>query len=285
MLNNIRLHLENDEEKQLLLEQKLSDHITETYKKNINCFQRQIPSLLTYINNPILKNISVFCNKFGDINIVDYGRGRTLYGLHPTHDVQAQCERFFAHSVYVNTSNDSTDLLDEDADIPSAPYANIADIPAYDAYQASPEFPESICCLVVLGCGLGSHIEAILAKATIKNLIIYEPEPQYFQCSIHATDWRNILDVAREKGTALYFQIEKDGRNIIDDIAELQQHVEISGFYLYQHYNHPVFASIYQQLTTQPWGRLKKKRFKFCRVRYLLRLLPNLDACGEHQRQ
>jgi len=79
MLKNIRLHIEKDEEKQQVLEAQLAQHILTCQKDNINSFTRNIPSLLPLIQKPNLQNYSLFCNKFGEINVVDYGVGRTLY--------------------------------------------------------------------------------------------------------------------------------------------------------------------------------------------------------------
>ncbi|ALS99081.1 hypothetical protein [Lacimicrobium alkaliphilum] len=77
MLKNIRLHLQQDEEQQKQQEEQLAAHIARISHQNINAFQRHIPSLLTYIKQQS-QNISVFCNKYGDYNLVDYGTGRTF---------------------------------------------------------------------------------------------------------------------------------------------------------------------------------------------------------------
>ena len=70
MLKNIRLHIEKDEQKQAELDEKLAKQILDVHKTNINAFQRNIPSLLPYVQNTDLANFSIFINKYNDLHIL-----------------------------------------------------------------------------------------------------------------------------------------------------------------------------------------------------------------------
>tara|TARA_R110002167_G_scaffold31464_15_gene103260 strand:+ start:1398 stop:4919 length:3522 start_codon:yes stop_codon:yes gene_type:complete len=261
MLKNIRLHLEKDEEKQKKLEASLAQSILETHHKNINSFARNIPSLSSLIKQPQLQNYSLFCNKFGEINIVDYGVGRTLYGFHPKQEIQQQVDSFNAHGPcfslqtqkqkHHNVENQESDLLD------------LATSKGYKTYSTYPTAPLEIECLVVLGCGLGLHILELMRSKKIRSLILYEPELQYFQCSILVNRWSEIFDLAKEKGSKIFIQVEKDGRNLVSDIDELVQHENITSFYVYQHYNHPVFNSLLKELNSKSWSELQENGISF----------------------
>lgn len=261
MLKNIRLHLETDEDKQLLLEEKLALHLVDTLNENINSFQRNIPSVVPYISNVNETNLAIFCNKFGEYNIVDYGLGRTFYGLHPSDEIQSQVDNYVKNSSYVHfdshdagttpTSELATDTCRQALDVKS--------LCAYKKMEGMGHLPDHIPCLVVFGCGLGLHIQQLLENYKIKNLIVYEPEAQYFKCSNMALSWKNILETARSSGTSLFLQLEKDGRNLIDDIEELRTVESLDGFYYFQHYNHPMFNTVTEQLDSQSWHSLKKQ--------------------------
>jgi hypothetical protein len=259
MLKNIRLHLQQDEEQQKQQEEQLAAHIARTSHQNINAFQRHIPSLLAYIKQQS-QNISVFCNQYGDYNLVDYGTGRTFYGLHPQQEIQAHLQRFTAQAPYISFEPDSAQRS-EHPDI--AQINKLEKLPEYRQRQSASMLPESPELVVVFGVGLGFHIEELIEQYQISHLLIYEPEPQYFKASTMVVDWQHILQMAKGKGTALYLQIEKDGRDFVNNIHELRENVEVSGAYLYQHYNHPIFDSLYQQLTSQPWSKLVEKGLSF----------------------
>ncbi|GGD72373.1 6-hydroxymethylpterin diphosphokinase MptE-like protein [Lacimicrobium alkaliphilum] len=259
MLKNIRLHLQQDEEQQKHQEEHLAEHIARISHKNINAFQRHIPSLLAYIKQQS-QNISVFCNKYGDYNLVDYGTGRTFYGLHPQREIQTHLNSFTDHAPYISFEQASS-ALENTPDVTDI--TELTELPEYRQRLSAPPLPDSSELVVVLGIGLGFHIQELIEKYQVSHLLIYEPEPQYFKASTMLVDWQHILQLAKDKGTALYLQIEKDGRDFINNVQELREHVDISGAYLYQHYNHPVFDALYQQLTNHPWNKLVEQGLNF----------------------
>tara|TARA_R110001583_G_scaffold131271_1_gene282994 strand:+ start:4376 stop:7900 length:3525 start_codon:yes stop_codon:yes gene_type:complete len=257
MLKNIRLHVEKDEEKQALLEEKLATTILSTHHENINSFTRNIPSLLPLVQSPKLQSHSLFCNKFGEINIVDYGVGRTLYNFHPQQEISEQVKQFIKHPPYISLSKKTLEPA-------SNSQANgLTQLDAYNRNQAFAPCTDNIECLVVLGCGLGTHIYDLVKQRKIKYIIVYEPETQYFQCSVLVTKWHEIFKLAKLNNTQLFLQIGKDGRDLLSDIAELNDNIGIQGFYLYKHYNHPVFNALELELTSRPWSKLTENGISF----------------------
>lgn len=276
MLKNIRLHIENDEQRQAELDEKLANHILKIHKSNINVFQRNIPSLLPSVQSPDLANYSVFVNKYGENNIVDYGMGRTLYGFHPEAEVLEQLALVQQHCPKVVFQ--APPLTHENIHSPAASIKELAGVKHRDQQQP---LPDEIECLVVLGCGLGLHLRHLLKQHKIKNLLIYEPELQYFQCSIMITPWQEVFTLAKKHGTAIFLQIEKDGRDIIKDVNELIEHFAISSFHLYKHYNHQVFDSLYKELSERTWSQIESTGFSIkseeSHLDYLPRWTPNID--------
>ncbi|MEP1447181.1 MAG: 6-hydroxymethylpterin diphosphokinase MptE-like protein [Paraglaciecola sp.] len=282
MLKNIRLHLDKDEQKQALLDEKLATHILNTHKDNINAFQRNIPALLPNVQNPELANYSIFINKYAEINIVDYGMGRTFYGFHPEAEVLEQISRIEQHCPNIVfdapsvSHNKNSEQIDGIGDLQS-----IDDLESIKLRNQQPPLPYEIECLVVLGCGLGIHLGQLLKQHKIKNIVIYEPELQYFQCSIMATSWQEIFALAKQHNTAIFLQLEKDGRDLIQDMNELIQHCAISNFHLYKHYNHEVFNSIYTDLSQRSWREITGTGFKIeskqSYLDFVSRWTPNID--------
>lgn len=270
MLKNIRLHIEKDEQKQALLDEKLAAHILTTHNSNINAFQRNIPSLLPYVQTTELANYSVFINKYGENNIVDYGMGRTFYGFHPEEEVLEQLSRIEQHCPEVvfqskRTHHEST----------STTALSIEALESVKLRNQQQPLPYEIECLVVLGCGLGIHLSHLLKQHKIKNLLIYEPEIQYFQCSVMTTSWQDIFSLAKEHNTAIFLQLNKDGRDLIQDINELIEHSAISSFHLYKHYNHQVFDSLHKDLTERSWNEIENSGFKLKSKESYLDFLPS----------
>jgi hypothetical protein len=276
MLKNIRLHIEKDEQRQAELDEKLAKQIIETHSSNINAFQRNIPSLLGYVQNTDLANYSIFVNKYGENNIVDYGMGRTFYGFHPEEEVLEQLSRIEQHCPEVVFQRNMLHREDN-----STTSLNIETLESAKIKNQQAPMPYEIECLVVLGCGLGIHLSHLLKQHKIKNLLIYEPELQYFQCSIMTTSWQDVFSLAKVHNTAIFLQLEKDGRDLIKDVSELKQHYAVSSFHLYKHYNHQVFDSLHKDLSERSWSEIENSGFKIkskdSYLDYLPMWTPNID--------
>ena len=271
MLKNIRLHLEKDEGKQATLDDVLAKKIVETRRNNINAFQRNIPSLLPYITESKLSSLSLFNNKYGETNIVDYGLGRVLYGFHPQIEINNQVNQALQRSPCVDFIRSNTPLIQTESS--TNPF-DFTQLKSFKIEQAQSPMPQEVECLIVLGCGLGLHIRHLLEELTIKNLIIYEPEIQYFLCSTMAISWSDIFALAKEKGTALFLQLEKDGRDLISDVTELKEHSSITHFYIYKHYNHEIFDSIYRDVCERDWKEICNRGFTITRTISQLEYIP-----------
>ena len=196
MLNDIRLQLCSDEQLQSRNEAVMSSQIQQNQRESINAFKRYIPSLLPYAFSQAKSNISIFCNKAKELNIVDYNSGQTFYGNKPLTEVTAQVNKVAQQADLVNLNT---------------------------GQWTQRALPISLDALVVFGIGAGYHIHQLIERYDIKHLIIYEPQHQYLKCSMSMLSWQNILRLAQKKGTALYFQLEQDGRNVEQDLAELKQ--------------------------------------------------------------
>jgi len=258
MLKNVRLHIFKDEEKQAQIEKSTAELIDRQYKKNMMAFRKYIPSLVASIERTKNDNVSIICNKNGQFNLVDYGIGRTFYGLDPDAEIRKQYSINRAHSIFVDIkqSDESYSSAVEENTSADKKLDNTA---SYRDYIQRGALPDTIDTLVVLGIGLGFHIVELVKNHSINNLVIYEPEAQYFKCSAFCNTWNDVLAEANQKGTRLFFQLEKDGRHIFSDINELSQHFDIDGFYLYKHYNSPIFDTIERVCVQGGWAQLHSK--------------------------
>jgi hypothetical protein len=250
MLKNISLHIEKDEIVQSEIESKASAQIEQTFQQNIHAFKTFIPSLIPTIQEHKDQSKSIIYNKTGETNIVDFGLGRVLYGFHPKAEIAAQYQQFIKHPLFINLKHENQ------------PDSNV-NLTELEKLKALPELSQEAECIVMLGCGLGYQIEHLIEYCVVKHLIIYEAEPQYFSASMFANNWQSILTLANKKGIHLYFQIGKDGRDLLKDIQELQGYSDISGLYCYKHFNSPVYNSIFSDLLNTSWQELTQRGINF----------------------
>lgn len=239
IINDIRIHLHTDETTQQAIEAESAEQLLRTYRRSLRSLKVNTPNIAHMVENAKSSNISVFCNKNREFNIVDFGTGQAFYGLAPHQEVKNHLDS------WAKNANKSYELshhtLLEDAHFLQAHPINTGD---------------RIDTLVCLGLGGGMHLEHLLNNYSIRHLIVYEPEIQYFKASAMMCDWQQIFAIAKEKNTILFFMPQNTGETLIDDLKELQSHTGIDSFYLYKHYNHPIFDGIYASLDANSWGSL-----------------------------
>ena len=243
MIESIHLHISDDEDIQTANEARMSEHITKTFKRNVAALTRIMPSLVNAAVNIEGTSKSLFCNKYGETNIVDYGEGKAFYGLHPYKECVAQVEAFLAGGLAIDKRSEKG-VAEEGSDILLG-LSSLAPV------------PQEVDVLVVFGIGLGYHLLELINRIDIKHLIIYEPDEQMFKCSVLNLDWQKLLNRAGEKNTAIYVQLGNNGSTLADDIEEISQVVEFSEFYVFKHYNTEVFNATVTTLFRDGWSGLK----------------------------
>jgi hypothetical protein len=224
MLNQIQLHVHEDEEQQLEVEKQAAHTLRSRYHENVEAFRRHIPSLLSLVDTEKTSNSTILCNKHGELNVVNVTTGQVLYGLQPLKDVSYEVK---------NALQEMKPIY-------------------FD--QANRQEPDV---LVIFGLGLGYHIPMLLQQNKFRNIVIYEPDPELFVCSLSVINWKHVLESAKQDGVGLFLQIGDSGKQLYENMSELQHHLGISGFYYYKHLNNHVFDDVEFKLRNGFWSDLK----------------------------
>ena len=81
MLQQIQFHVHEDERQQQNIERALAQEIRENYRLSISAFERFIPTLADLIKKHDSSVSTLLCNKFGELNIINYNTLSTYSGL------------------------------------------------------------------------------------------------------------------------------------------------------------------------------------------------------------
>lgn len=224
MLNQIQLHVHEDEDAQRDIEARVAKQIRQCYHESVEAIKRHIPSLLPIIAESKTSNFTVMCNKDGELNLVNLISGQVLYGVHPETEVVSHvaAELLAASPIW---------MTEERGDKPKT--------------------------LVILGLGLGYHLAEIVKQEQFDQVVVYEPNKESFICSLSAISWKTLLQSAKRAGIGLFLQIGDNARNIFANMEELRLHTATNGFYLYKHLNFPIFNDIHHALVNNAWQELE----------------------------
>ncbi len=224
MLKYINYQLNTDEQAQSILEQTAAKNIKHCLQDNIAAFSHYMPSVVPLIEQHSMQQYSVFCNKSGELNIVDFATGRVWYGPTPSTEVRNEVELFC----------NAAPFFELDA----------ADLPFPSNVWPIDPSPKQIDVLVMFGLGLGHQLSTLLQSVSIKYLIIYEPNVDTLVCSLQSNNWRKIFEVAENMGCHIFLQLDNDGSTVAEDLTELSEAAVFNRVYVYRHYFHPVMDQV-----------------------------------------
>lgn len=279
MLNDIRLHLDADEDRQRQAEHKLATTIHALRDKNIAAFNHYVPSVGQIIPQLPFDRLSVFVDKDDAVNIVDFQSGISLYGVNVDANIQTQASAWAYNSALL-------DAVSPDAGIQmQANNAGKFDLASRQNYakQVQAKCQQSpIDTLVLLGLGKASHLSQLLNKrfssqgendvdantvkrnasdttelntSGLKYLVIYEPDWEIFRCSLSVFDWASFLEKAAQVQLQIFFRIGSDIAQMFDEITELNQALGARDMLFYKHINLPIFMQVVAAIQQGKWGR------------------------------
>ncbi|MCH8538547.1 MAG: DUF115 domain-containing protein, partial [Alkalimonas sp.] len=223
MLKYINYQLDENTAQQEQLEQEIASSINRTFTANMAAFKQYIPSVLDIVNEHQVQQYSVFCNRHGELNAVDFATGRVLYGEHPYQEISDEVDSFCR----------------------LAPYFDLNAEPASEqgSWQFEP-LPASVDTILVFGLGMGYQLNLLLQQVRVKYIIVYEPSVDYLFCSLQANDWSQLFELAASLGTQVFLQLGNDASSLPSDLSELCEATSQQRFYVYRHYFHPVMDKV-----------------------------------------
>lgn len=242
MLKTIRYHLSEDKSEQDKLEQQLESFLTKRFEDNRAAFQVVMPNLAVAFQESVIDDYGLFCNKEGELNLTSRSNSQVVYDLHPEQESKDDIEQFLQDAPVVN-------LVGEQ--VPAKPLLRSYQMPESNGFvpalpmEPITEDPDTV---VMFGLGLGHSLEHLMERCTPSNIIIYEPNIDFFRGSIRVADWKKILLDAEKRGIRLFMQLGQNGLNIGEDLKQLNEAFGSTKVYLYKHYHEPAMDVVYDYL-------------------------------------
>lgn len=246
MIKAIQYHLADCPEYQAKLERDSAAALNQRKARNQIAFQTMMPNLAVVFTEEITDELGLFCNKYGELNLVNQSSGQVVYGLHPRTESEADIQAFIQQAPHIKLSG---------GQVPQVPLLRAFQLPESKGFvPALPltPLPQAIDTVIMLGLGLGHSLETFLrlsaAQLSVRNLVIYEPTLDFFRASVQAADWHFILTQAAEQNIRLFLQVGQTAENIGQDLQELQNAFQAEDVYIYKHYHHEVMDAVFDAL-------------------------------------
>jgi len=223
-----------------------------TFEKNMVFLKEKLPSLFNYFQSYKSERLQLILDAQGSYNIQNPD-GVCVYQGNPEEFSYRQCQRFLEkpNLKYLTFKDDGvvkTDFIHQRL------MKNMFSF--YDEHVAGRinvyyKTPETLQTLIVMGVGLGYHIETLVKEKQVRNLCIYEPHTDAFYISLHTVDWAKIVEPFLRPGFNIEFCIGKPVKDsylfLTAFFARIGMH-NIIRTYLYKHYESPEVKELYELL-------------------------------------
>lgn len=201
------------------------------FQNNLSLLKRVAPDVHQEYATYRPKKIKMTLTPEGYVNLVNTGlNNKPVYPEDPATYVRRHVERFQKTPAKARLNMRPRDnVLDIENDA-HMKYNNEILRRVQERRGAAPKalLPDSPRLMIVLGVGLGHHLELLLREHDIRYLILIEPNRDIFHASLHTCDWEWIFD--RFSGEARNLQLLL-GRTPTETVQLFQEQIYRIGAY------------------------------------------------------
>ena len=223
------------------------------FQKNLLLFKKFLPEIFFLYNNYTPKNTYLETDDNGNFNLKN--SGSFIYPNNPKTESEKQVDLYFDTPLrYQYIPYDSV-IPDQKHNFINETY--IMKIHNYlisnkKYAPSSKDLHEYIPTMVILGVGLGYHIEKIFKEHTIDVLHIYEPNTDIFYWTMHNIDYKEILEFFAQEGKCLLVEIGEESGHFINNIKKKSNDIGFHSsirIYVYRHYQSEEINSIFDRIS------------------------------------
>lgn len=220
-------------------------------------FRKNIAALTPYLDPATLVRIQQFNPLRYSLSVDPETGAQNLYaGASRIYDPDA--ETYAKHQVAAYMANPHRFVLSNDVKAQERPM-NAASVIALDIQevarlyfpQQEPDFDKS-CALVCLGLGLGNHLLQLTNQPKFRDLVVLEPEFEFFYWSLLTLDWQLIVGRIEANGGRVFLEFSDQPELALPTVLNVLRDRNfglIEGTFIYRHYEHPMFLPLANRLS------------------------------------
>ena len=219
---------------------------SDLYEKNLACFEKHFEKIGGVLREST-PQISSIVWEDGVAVDVDLGQGQ-LYGIPAQKFTRTQLDAYFDEpDRYLLTQPEGLGISEMSQDMWHFLIRRVKE----KGLATLPTEPTGIVgYLIVVGVGLGLHLEELIDRTEARHVIIIEPIPEFLNHSLRVIDWAGLVERCHASGVTFHFATAADGLGINIEISRMIRNLclpILDGAYLYTHYVTHVTTQVIQK--------------------------------------
>jgi len=112
---------------------------------------------------------------------------------------------------------------------------------------------EKIPSLLVVGIGLGEHLKFLLKELPVENILLVEPNEDFFYISLHILDWQELLEPFMDGERKIFLLLGEDAKDIENTVAFFNQigPFNAASTFIYVHYLDDFLKNYIKQISEE----------------------------------
>jgi len=219
---------------------KINLECEQRFNVNMLALKKYLPELHRFYFNYKPKEFTLAFDDAGELNLVNPD-GRYVYPESPKIYADKQYEKYrFRPAVLHLTFADHEELIDGYVHQKlMRELFELYDDVAQKMINIRPRLPQQLQTMVVMGVGMGFHIEKVLKEHDVRNLCLYDAHPDSFYMALHCINWVPIFERYSQAGYNLELCFGKSALDSYNQLSVFFSSIGMSNIvvtYLYEHY-------------------------------------------------
>ncbi len=210
-----------------------------TFLKNLAFCQEFMPEIYQLYKDYIPQKSKLTFDHNGEVNIVS--DGSLVYSEYPIENSKKQVDAYFRapRQFASSISFSEKPLYENEKQLKKLYEKRISLVGDDDSYICIAP-TEQMDFLVMVGIGMGYHIEELIQRTNVKQLYIWEPDKDVFYCAMHTLDLSLINSHCINLSGSLTIKIGGNENQFVNEIYTSLQNsgvYSMSRLYMYRHYH------------------------------------------------
>ena len=258
----------------------------ERYHQNILALSKTLPAISQFYAHFCPKNIQLVLDNEQHLNLKN--KAGFIYPNNPQANSHKQVDLYFEAPIHFQyTPYDGGKIEDKAKFLHQFHIMRI-----HNYFVENKKYAESAQALhqyiptfIMLGIGLGYHLEKIFNEHDIDALFIYEPNEDIFYWALHIINFAPILEHFSETGRSISIEIGEESGQFINNIKKISNDLGYhlaTRIYLYRHYNTKEIDAIFSRInqvihrTFQGGGFFEDELISISHTLYNIKNNPNI---------
>ena len=208
---------------------RIQAQLTHRFNQNLNFFKVSAPTIFERFSNFSPKRHRLILAKEGVLTLVDTLTGRSIYNQDPAQLSANQFDNFSTNPLILRPNFLKSNVTNKN--YIHAPTVNeLLDLYSETKVNKTNIKTSKSGILLILGAGLGYHINLISENTSIPHVILIEPDEDSFHASLHIIDWKKILGKYSVSGKSFRFLIGSKSEESFNAIANLRDTIGFHHF-------------------------------------------------------